>query len=342
MDDRETYMNVKITKTDSRSLSRGEPDVSYGKINFKTVSEPRVRTDRDGLNCTYSELNFRKEEHRIDEDEDPPSASGPGVLSNTAPTSVQKQESKRNIGNRPSRKICLLCLVTSILIAIVAGLSVHVSQIRQSQITSDIKYQLLWEQYQEMNRTQSQCRQQVHQLKLSNYDCVHNLSVISNNFSIHNKTLRTLKWTKGEICQFLTSSREFPEQTCSKDWIINKDRCYYVSTFETSSSRAVQECLKLDSRLLEICSKDEESFVSHNLAYGNHAYWIGKCKDGNVAWSLLFKVSSGTSECGGCDPNREGFTCDSDRRFMCEKSAALFRDIPEHIQDLCQQPVEAT
>ncbi|XP_072131964.1 C-type lectin domain family 2 member F-like isoform X4 [Mobula birostris] len=262
MDDRETYMNVKITKTDSRSLSRGEPDVSYGKINFKTVSEPRVRTDRDGLNCTYSELNFRKEEHRIDEDEDPPSASGPGVLSNTAPTSqgVQKQESKRNIGNRPSRKICLLCLVTSILIAIVAGLSVH----------------------------------------------------------------------------------EFPEQTCSKDWIINKDRCYYVSTFETSSSRAVQECLKLDSRLLEICSKDEESFVSHNLAYGNHAYWIGKCKDGNVAWSLLFKVSSGTSECGGCDPNREGFTCDSDRRFMCEKSAALFRDIPEHIQDLCQQPVEAT
>ncbi|XP_072131795.1 uncharacterized protein [Mobula birostris] len=86
MDDRETYMNVKFTKTESRSPSRAEPDLSCVEINFKTVSEPLVRTDGAGLNSTYSELNFRKEEPRIDEDEDPPIASEPGGLSPTAST----------------------------------------------------------------------------------------------------------------------------------------------------------------------------------------------------------------------------------------------------------------
>ncbi|XP_072131752.1 uncharacterized protein [Mobula birostris] len=86
MDDSETYMNVKFTKTDAQSLSPAEPDVSYAELNVKTLSAPRVRTDGDCLNCTYSELNFRKEEPCIDEDEDPPIASGPGGLPTTAQT----------------------------------------------------------------------------------------------------------------------------------------------------------------------------------------------------------------------------------------------------------------
>ncbi|XP_072891663.1 C-type lectin 6-like [Hemitrygon akajei] len=79
----------------------------------------------DGLNSTYSELNFRKEEPRIDENEDPPISSGPGGVTTTAQTGAQKQEPKQNIGNRTCRKICLLCPVTIGLVAIVAGLSIY-------------------------------------------------------------------------------------------------------------------------------------------------------------------------------------------------------------------------
>ncbi|XP_072892859.1 uncharacterized protein [Hemitrygon akajei] len=157
MDDSETYMNVKFTKTDSPSPSGAEPDVSYAELNVKTLSAPRVRIDGEGLNTTYSELNFRKEETRIDKAEDPSISSGHSRLSITAQTGPHKQEPKENIGNRPDRKICLLCLVTSVLVAIVAGLSIHVSQIRHSLITCDQNHLEFWEQYQELNRTQRQC-----------------------------------------------------------------------------------------------------------------------------------------------------------------------------------------
>ncbi|XP_059814472.1 uncharacterized protein LOC132386209 [Hypanus sabinus] len=140
MDDSETYMIMQRVNSDSRSPSRTEPDVLYADVNFKTLSATRVRTDRDGLNSTYSMLNFRKKKPRIDEDEDPPISSGPGGLSTSAPTAAVEQESKVKIGNRPYRLICLLCLVTSALIVTVASLSIYVSQVRQSKITSDRNY----------------------------------------------------------------------------------------------------------------------------------------------------------------------------------------------------------
>ncbi|XP_072131855.1 uncharacterized protein [Mobula birostris] len=111
---------------------------------------------------------------------------------------AHKQEPKENTGNRSSLKICLLCLVTSVLVAIVAGLSIYVLQIRQSLIASDQKYQRLWEQHQEMNRTQCQCLLQIHQPNstlepMTSEDsredipqdkCLNNVSVPSNNVSI--------------------------------------------------------------------------------------------------------------------------------------------------------------
>ncbi|XP_072891071.1 uncharacterized protein [Hemitrygon akajei] len=140
MDRSESYMTVNMGRNDSRSPSRGEPDVSYAEVNFKRFSAPRVRADRDCLNSTYSELNFRKEEPRIDEHEDPPIASGSSGLSATAQTAAQGRESKVKIGNRPYRLICLLCLVTFALIVIVAGLSIHVSQIRHKFTEMETKY----------------------------------------------------------------------------------------------------------------------------------------------------------------------------------------------------------
>ncbi|XP_072894396.1 uncharacterized protein [Hemitrygon akajei] len=211
MDDSETYLNVKFTKMDSRSPSQ------------------------DGLNCSYSELNFRKEEPSIDEDEDPPISSGPGGPSTTAETAAQGQESKGKIGNRAHRLICLLSLVTSALIVIVAGLSIHVSQIPESQITSGRNFQLFWEEYHEMNRTQRQCRLQVHwlnstlestisensHLNLSQRTCIKNLSALNSNLSDlkrrhsdlrHQFTemetkYRSVNETKAQICELLTSRK---------------------------------------------------------------------------------------------------------------------------------------
>ncbi|XP_059818903.1 oxidized low-density lipoprotein receptor 1-like [Hypanus sabinus] len=152
---------------------------------------------------------------------------------------------------------------------------------------------------------------------------------------------RSVNETKAQICEILTSRRE---QNSSKDWVTNKDRCYYVSRFKASFQKAIQECSIRDSRLLEINSRDEASFVYNNLLYKNLKYWIGKCEDGNVSFGLLYKGSSGTSPCSQCDLTSLGriYPCDLDQHFICEKSATLFSHIPEKIQGLCQQPVEAT
>ncbi|XP_072891393.1 uncharacterized protein [Hemitrygon akajei] len=109
----------------STTAQTAEPGVLYAEVNFKTLSTTRVRTVRDGLNSTYSVLKIRKKKPCIDEDEDPPIASGTGGLSTTAPTAAQERESKGKIGNRPYRLICLLCLVTFALIVTVAVLSIH-------------------------------------------------------------------------------------------------------------------------------------------------------------------------------------------------------------------------
>ncbi|XP_059814519.1 uncharacterized protein LOC132386259, partial [Hypanus sabinus] len=135
----------------STAARTAEPVVSYAEVNFKTPSAPRVRTDREGLKSTYSELNVRKKKPRVDEVEDPPISSGPGELSTAAQTAAQEQESKVKIGNRPYRLICLLCLVTSALIVIVAGLSIH-------GMLSDLRHQFteMETKYRSVNETKAQ------------------------------------------------------------------------------------------------------------------------------------------------------------------------------------------
>ncbi|XP_072131820.1 uncharacterized protein [Mobula birostris] len=236
----------------------------------------------------------------------------------TSRKGAHEQESKRRMGNRPHRQICLLCLVTSALIIIVAGLSIHVSQIRQSMITLDRNY---------------------HELNATLHSKISEISDLRQQFTEMETKYKSVNESMAQICELLTSRRE---QTCSKDWISNKDRCYYVSTFGRSFYSAMRECSNCDSRLLQINSRDEARFVSDKLVSRNSAYWIGQCEDGNVAWGLLYKQSSGTSNCKDCRSYPGKDSCERDRRFICEKAAPLFRDIPERIQNLCQQPVETT
>ncbi|XP_072893048.1 oxidized low-density lipoprotein receptor 1-like [Hemitrygon akajei] len=154
-------------------------------------------------------------------------------MSTTAQTATHEQQSKVKIRNRQHRLICLICLVMTAPIVIMAGLSIHVLK----GMHSDLRHQ----------------------------------------FTEMETKYRSVNKAKDRICELLTSRRE---QTCSEDWITNKDQCYYVSTFEISFYRAVQECSNRDSRLLEINSTDEARFVSHILVYRNRAYWIGKCEVG--------------------------------------------------------------
>ncbi|XP_059817215.1 uncharacterized protein LOC132388810 [Hypanus sabinus] len=156
MNNRGAFMNVNFTESDSPSSSGDSQTSTYSELNFRKderlidegedppiasgPGELRVTAQTDGLTSPYSELNFRKDDPLTDEDEDPPIASRPRRMLTAAQTAAQEKESKVKIGNRPHRLICLLCLVTSVLMVIVAGLSIHVSQNRHSKETCNRNY----------------------------------------------------------------------------------------------------------------------------------------------------------------------------------------------------------
>ncbi|XP_072891401.1 uncharacterized protein [Hemitrygon akajei] len=353
MDNSETYMNKKPTKTGSRAPSRDDLSSTYTSLNIRKV-ERLTNTQTDGLDPTYSQLNFRHNGPVIAKDEDPPFASGPGETPLTAQAGPHTEQPKDKIRNRLYRKICLLCLVTSVLITIVAGLSIYVSQIRHSLITCDRGQQELWEQYQEMNRTQRRCRLQNDSiperklfvpenensvLKIHISDLIETQTDLRQKISDLEIKYRTLNGEKAQICSMLTSRKE---QACFQDWIRNEDSCYFISTLETSYDGAKRYCSNIDASLLEINSKKEQNVISNVLVHQDRIYRIGKCADGEEASSVINKVSSGTSVCVNCDSSGWRDYCKRQHPFICEKSAHWCTDFPEEIQDLCQQSAGQT
>ncbi|XP_059815608.1 uncharacterized protein LOC132387482 [Hypanus sabinus] len=163
------------------------------------------------------------------------------AIRNIPDTAAQERKSKVKIGNRPYRLVCLLCLVTSALIVTVAGFSIYVSQIRQSQITCDQNHRLHRE---EVNRTLRQCRLQVHELNttllstisenshmhLTQRTSLEHLSELISNLSDlkrrhsdlrHQFTemetkYRSVNETKAQICELLTSRREVCYESCTR------------------------------------------------------------------------------------------------------------------------------
>ncbi|XP_072131691.1 uncharacterized protein [Mobula birostris] len=272
----------------------------------------------DGPSSTYSVLNFRKEEDLVHEYDDPPIASGPAEPSVTPQAGAPEQESKKNIGSRSCRKVCLLCLVMSILIAIVAGLSIYVSQIRQSQTTLDRNCH-------ELNSTLQSTMSEISDLR-------HQFTQMETKYKLVNDSM-------AQICELLTSRRE---QTCFQDWIRKADRCYFISTLKTSYIEAKEHCSNFDARLLEINSKAEENIVFNALSHHYGAYRCGKCEDGEETSSLIYKYSTGRSVCVNCDSDGWRNYCNHQHRFICKKCTHSCTDIPERIQGLCQQSVGHT
>ncbi|XP_072131931.1 C-type lectin domain family 9 member A-like isoform X2 [Mobula birostris] len=206
--------------------------------------------------------------------------------------------------DRSDSSIWLICVLTATLIITGICWRIHVSQIRQSKFTVDRNYD-------ELNSTL--------QSKINEMEAKY----------------KAVNETKAQICELLTSRRG---QTCPQYWQRNKDRCYFISTLGKSYDEAREYCLDLDARLLEIDSKEEKDFVSSSIGYADRFYWIGKCRDGNVASYLLYEMSQGSPTCSKCDSYGWIYNCKSKYEFICEKSAYLYPDIPEEIQDLCQQP----
>ncbi|XP_072131988.1 uncharacterized protein [Mobula birostris] len=342
MDESETYANMRFTGADTQSPSRAEPDVSYVELNVTALSAPRVRRDGAGLSSTYAEVNCPKDEPVIDEDEAPPIAAGSRKQTTNAQTGAHEQESKLKIGNRPFRLICLLCLVTSALIVIVIGLSIHVSQIRQSQTALD-------QNCHELNSTLQTKVSEISHLNHSEKTCLKNLTALKTNLSVlvrmHNdlrhqiteiKTkLRSVKNSMAQICEFLISRRE---ERCPGNWTESADRCYFISTLEKSYDAARNHCSNVDASLLEINSNKEKDFVSNSIDNEHGTYWIGKCADGNVTSYLLYEMSHGSPNCSKSHSYQQSIIFERKHRFICEKSALFYPDIPEEIQRLCPEP----
>ncbi|XP_059816049.1 C-type lectin domain family 7 member A-like [Hypanus sabinus] len=312
MDDSETYMNVQLLNTDSSSPSRDGLNPTYSLLNFPNdehlmeayedppiasgAAEMPVTAQADGLNSTYSVLHLPKEEHLSEVYEDPPISSGPAEMSVAAQAGPDKQEPNENIGNSPDRKICLLCLVTFFLIATVVGLSIHVSQIRQS-------------------------------LKRMNSELRHKFTEMETKY-------RSVNETKAQICELLTSRRE---QECPQSWIRNAGGCYFITTLKLSYDKARQYCWDLDSKLLEINSAEEANFVYKAVRDQGRSYWIGKCKDGKFASNVLYRMNGSDPECSVCYNQLN--PCDQvQARFICEISRYLCPDIYEMIKAHCQLP----
>ncbi|XP_059819075.1 uncharacterized protein LOC132390485 isoform X2 [Hypanus sabinus] len=411
MDDNETYMNKKPTKTDIQAPSRDYLNSTYTELNIRKV-ERFPNTQTDGLNSIYSVVKLPEDELHIDDYDVPPIASGPAEMSQTdglnstysvlklpedelhiddnhpiasghaevsvaAETGAQKQEPKQNIGNRSVRKISLLCLVT-IGVAMVAGLSIYVSQTRQSLITADRNYRRLWEQHQEMNRTQRQCQQHVHELNttlesrtsenslldISQRTCLNSLFAMNNNLTILENNISVLNSDLSELNRTHNDLRYQFNQLEMKYRNINENKaqiCQYLIRRTVAEQTCPQIWIKNEDRCYFIskiantydgarqhCSEldsglleinsNKEKNFVSNAVYQSVSYWIGKCADRNVASDLLYKISYGSTSCSNCG-SYGSYNCKWKHRFICEKSAHLDTDIPEEIQGFCQQPV---
>ncbi|XP_059817216.1 uncharacterized protein LOC132388811 [Hypanus sabinus] len=259
-----TYSRLNLLQNELPIANEEDPPVASGP------GEMSVTAQADGLNSTYSVLKLPNDEHITEEYENPPIAPGPAEMSVVAQTGPHKEQTNENIGNRPDRKFCLLCLVTFVLFATVVGLSIHVSQIRQSQITPDRNYY-------ELNSTlQSKISENTH-LNFSRRTCLKNLSGLNSNLSDLNRMHSDLRHKFTEMETKYRSANEIKARICE---------------------------LNVDSNLLH----------------------KSLCR----------------SSCSKCNAYRGYNPCKSKRRFICEKSAHLYPDIPAEIRGLCQHPAGKT
>uniref|UniRef100_K7GAS6 C-type lectin domain-containing protein n=1 Tax=Pelodiscus sinensis TaxID=13735 RepID=K7GAS6_PELSI len=135
----------------------------------------------------------------------------------------------------------------------------------------------------------------------------------------------TTKYLKGPGCKL-----------CPPDWLLHRDKCYWVSKNKTSWNESRDDCSGRGSRLLVIWNQDEMTFIQTNSKDG---VWLGLTSTSptrNWTWvdrsllnTTLFKavhLPAGNNNCGvikayeiHCE------SCSATSEWICEKGWKIKR-----------------
>ncbi|XP_044839698.1 killer cell lectin-like receptor subfamily B member 1B allele B [Mauremys mutica] len=122
---------------------------------------------------------------------------------------------------------------------------------------------------------------------------------------------------------------------CPPNWLLHRDKCYWVSKEKTPWDKSRDDCSKRSARLLTIRDQDEMAFIQTTSKDANRI-WLGLTitfparkriwVDGSLLNQTLFKVvdpAEGNS-CGVIKADRIHFeTCSAVSKWICEKDALL-------------------
>ncbi|XP_044839583.1 killer cell lectin-like receptor subfamily F member 1 [Mauremys mutica] len=120
---------------------------------------------------------------------------------------------------------------------------------------------------------------------------------------------------------------------CPPNWLLHRDKCYWVSKEKNPWDKSRDDCSRRSSRLLVIRDQDEMTFIQ-NTTRDTNQIWLGLTVtsparkwtwvDGSVFNPTLFNVQDPAEgiSCGMIKPDEIYFeTCTIVSKWICEKYA---------------------
>ncbi|XP_044838557.1 killer cell lectin-like receptor subfamily B member 1B allele C [Mauremys mutica] len=120
---------------------------------------------------------------------------------------------------------------------------------------------------------------------------------------------------------------------CPPNWLLHRDKCYWVSKDKTLWDKSRDDCSRRSSRLLVIRDQDEMTFIQ-TTSKGANQLWLGLTVtsparkwiwvDGSLFNPTLFNVTDPAkgNSCGMIKADKISFeTCDAASKWICEKEA---------------------
>ncbi|KAM9119340.1 killer cell lectin-like receptor subfamily B member 1B allele A isoform 2-T2 [Pangshura tecta] len=117
---------------------------------------------------------------------------------------------------------------------------------------------------------------------------------------------------------------------CPQNWLLHRDKCYWVSKEKNPWNKSRDDCSRRSSRLLVIQDQDEMTFIQNTSKDANQI-WLGLTVtsparkwtwvDGSVFNPTLFKVVA-PAEGNSCGMIKDGInfeTCGAASKWICEK-----------------------
>nr|XP_042701887.1 killer cell lectin-like receptor subfamily B member 1B allele C isoform X1 [Chrysemys picta bellii] len=120
---------------------------------------------------------------------------------------------------------------------------------------------------------------------------------------------------------------------CPTNWLLHRDKCYWVSKEKNPWNKSRDDCSRRSSRLLVIRDQDEMTFIQ-TTSKGAKQIWLGLTitsparnwtwVDGSLLNPTLFNVQDPAegNSCGLIKADRIHFeTCSATSKWICEKDA---------------------